>query len=351
MHIIVLGMHRSGTSTVTRLINLMGAHAGHEDDLIAANDENPKGFWERQDVIDCNDALLAHHGCHWHDLSGWPLHGDETDAAPPESLQETMQTILARLDEPAVIKDPRLCHTLPYWLPHLNHPVFVVVHRDPLEVARSLQTRNQMPLFYGLALWEYAIVGVLNAIDPARTIVTHYRDIIERPVSTAGRLYDGLAEAGVSPLHALEAETVTDFIEPALYRSRAEAFSPTELMTGYQARLADDLAHERITCTAPLTFSRHAQEIMGGFAAEYATRMELHTQKEAMDRAMTTVEEQEARISELLEQTHLISHELDELKRYVSTLEPLAHECKAIRQTRWWRLRERLLAAKARLSL
>ena len=46
--LIVLGMHRSGTSGITRLLNLAGAYFGPADIATEPNEENPKGFWERR---------------------------------------------------------------------------------------------------------------------------------------------------------------------------------------------------------------------------------------------------------------------------------------------------------------
>lgn len=50
MQLMVLGMHRSGTSVLTRVLNMMGAYFGPEGIIAATNDENPKGFWERRDA-------------------------------------------------------------------------------------------------------------------------------------------------------------------------------------------------------------------------------------------------------------------------------------------------------------
>ena len=59
MQIIVLGMHRAGTSAVTRLINLMGAYLGPEEQLLPATPDNPKGYWERIDVLQLHEWLLG----------------------------------------------------------------------------------------------------------------------------------------------------------------------------------------------------------------------------------------------------------------------------------------------------
>ena len=63
--LLLLGMHRSGTSAVARALNLCGAWAGKPDDLTGANIENPWGFWERRDVRHICDELLRSMGGDW----------------------------------------------------------------------------------------------------------------------------------------------------------------------------------------------------------------------------------------------------------------------------------------------
>ncbi len=65
MQLLVLGMHRSGTSSVTRLLNLAGTYFGPEGIATDPNDENPKGFWERRDVRAVCDGLLQSGGYNW----------------------------------------------------------------------------------------------------------------------------------------------------------------------------------------------------------------------------------------------------------------------------------------------
>ena len=73
MQLFVLGMHRSGTSAVTSLIEGMGAYTGPASQGIGANDENPKGFFERRDVIDLNASILAASGADWHRVHGFDI--------------------------------------------------------------------------------------------------------------------------------------------------------------------------------------------------------------------------------------------------------------------------------------
>lgn len=55
--ILVLGMHRSGTSAFTRLLNLAGAES--PKNLMEAKTDNVRGFWESEAVCGVNDAFLA----------------------------------------------------------------------------------------------------------------------------------------------------------------------------------------------------------------------------------------------------------------------------------------------------
>jgi hypothetical protein len=54
----VLGMHRSGTSAVTRALNLLGLTVCPPADLIGAHATNPTGHWESRTLVECNNAVL-----------------------------------------------------------------------------------------------------------------------------------------------------------------------------------------------------------------------------------------------------------------------------------------------------
>src|SRR5690606_8625418 len=123
MQLIVLGMHRSGTSMQTRLLNLAGAYFGPEGSNTGANEENPKGFWERRDVRALNDDLLHSAGCDWNCAASFHV-----DKIPPEVLTRFKRAagrIILGMDahRPWVLKEPRFCLLLPLWRPLLEHPV------------------------------------------------------------------------------------------------------------------------------------------------------------------------------------------------------------------------------------
>lgn len=55
--VMVVGMHRSGTSAVTRAANLLGVPLGRADDLYSAED-NPSGHWESRQLRDLDNVTL-----------------------------------------------------------------------------------------------------------------------------------------------------------------------------------------------------------------------------------------------------------------------------------------------------
>ena len=80
MPISIAGMHRSGTSMVSRLLNLCGLYLGPESQLWPPGPDNPEGYWENMHFVEINDRLLAHLDAGW-DLApavcgGWELRSE-----------------------------------------------------------------------------------------------------------------------------------------------------------------------------------------------------------------------------------------------------------------------------------
>jgi hypothetical protein len=155
--IVVLGMHRSGTSCIARMINLCGAAVGRE--VVRANASNKAGHWEPAEGVDINEAILRLSGGAWD--------------APPRTLRTdlrfrwSMKGFLGRLHEAgtAVWKDPRTVLTFPLWKPLLCRYQVVAVFRNPLSVAESLRRREaDFPIERGLALWKVYNENLLRIV-------------------------------------------------------------------------------------------------------------------------------------------------------------------------------------------
>ena len=83
--VFVLGMHRSGTSLLARLLNLLGCKL--PKDLLGANESNPSGHWESLKAIEINDALLRALGRRWDDVRELPAGWMQHEAAAQARLQ------------------------------------------------------------------------------------------------------------------------------------------------------------------------------------------------------------------------------------------------------------------------
>jgi GT2 family glycosyltransferase len=166
---IVTGMHRSGTSALANLIYFSGAFLGNT--LMSAKDENPKGFWENQTVVDLNDRMLHSIGLRW-DLPGIG-HAETVQAYLLETFwQEALAVIEAEFNDAQYIalKDPRFVTLLSFWTVILEHQGYdvsvLVIFRHPEEVANSLKARNGFRTVHSDMLWAQSLRAIVASESP-----------------------------------------------------------------------------------------------------------------------------------------------------------------------------------------
>lgn len=213
MQVIVLGMHRAGTSAVTRLINLMGAYIGPENQFLPATADNPKGYWERIDVLQLHEWLLEQLGADWYLVSN--VNPQQVEAELYALFKQRAQPILQGLEgnRPWIMKDPRLCILLPLWLPLLEAPICVHVVRHPLTTAQSLAKRDGFPLHFGITLWEHHAACSLIASSGLPRFSICYEQLMEKPVAVVKTLYENLKEHGVQGIHLPTEREICGFID------------------------------------------------------------------------------------------------------------------------------------------
>ena len=229
--VVVCGMHRSGTSAVARVVNLLGIPllAG---DLLPADDANPRGYWESEALRRFDDDLLEALG------GSWSLPPAAPDWSRANGLRErARQTFGASLDGEWVWKDPRASVTLPWWRATFGlEPAVVLSHRDPREVATSLARRDGFPAARSFALWERYVRASLAAAAGLPTFVVGYAELLEDPEGTAGRLADWLRGRGFSVAGARPGE-VAAFVDSGLHRSQPAEDSPSPEQQALWARI------------------------------------------------------------------------------------------------------------------
>ena len=220
MQIFILGMHRSGTSAIARVLNLMGAYFGTEGISTGANEENEKGFWERRDVRDLNDTILHTEGCDWDAVADF-----DPSAIAMESLgvyRSSAAKIVHDLDahRPWFLKEPRFCVLFPLWRPTLEVPVCLHIYRNPLEVAHSLKVRNGMPVPVGLALWEVYNTRALHASQGLPRLVVSYLDLLRNAEAVIASVRARLQSIGGYDLRMPGPREVAGFLAEGLYHQR-----------------------------------------------------------------------------------------------------------------------------------
>ena len=190
--VVVMGMHRSGTSAVTGALGALGLHVPRPQDRIDSPTSNPE-HWEIHSIMLHNDEILERFGGSWDAPpalpDGWER-GPELDGlADPSALLAGAYTNPG----PLVWKDPRVCILFPYWRQVLPTPLTaVLVWRSPLAVARSLQQRDGLQLLEGLSLWERYNRSALEALSGCNTYAIEYEGLLADPMGSLGALSDWL---------------------------------------------------------------------------------------------------------------------------------------------------------------
>ncbi len=192
MKIVVLGMHRSGTSVLTGIIGELGFFVGVEDELLDAQKDNPKGFYERKDIVDANNKLLRDNNLEWFLPTG--INNLKTGI---EDFKTSSSEIINKLQSEQsnfVIKDPRLCILFKYWedlLPSEETKI-IIINRNPFEIAQSLLKRNKIDLHHSIALWEFYQNTAISSTQNYQRLVVNYDDLLTNPEQEYHRIIEFL---------------------------------------------------------------------------------------------------------------------------------------------------------------
>ncbi|MEC7932762.1 MAG: hypothetical protein VX218_10810, partial [Pseudomonadota bacterium] len=193
--VMIVAMHRSGTSALSRALNLMGCDMPPR--LIGADQWNSAGYWESKPIKDLNEEMLVSGGGEWSEWQefnpGW-----FKSSAVQRFRDRAIELVGSEFgDSPLfVFKDPRLSILMPFWRSVLEElgiePVAIHPLRNPVEVARSLERRNNFLISKGVLLWlRYTLDGE-RGTRGLRRLFTSYDELLEDPVGLIQRTQDSL---------------------------------------------------------------------------------------------------------------------------------------------------------------
>ena len=143
--LIILGMHRSATSMVSKSI--------HDSGNVFMGDEFIDPYHEDKKFVQLNDEILAMAG------------GNVYNPPPEESIKKVSKFFDKRIERLVKeqmmkaekagyytwgFKDPRTVLTIDLYMPHLDNPQFVCNFRNPHDIALSLYKRDRLPIERGM---------------------------------------------------------------------------------------------------------------------------------------------------------------------------------------------------------
>ena len=189
--ILILGMHRSGTSALARALNLAGVELG--DDLLPPAADNEQGFWEHRRIQFLHDRVYEALGRDWTNVSPLPHRWqDRSDVRPfRDQLRDELRRDFGdhRLWG---VKDPRLCAMLPLWRPLLQQlnvtPRAVIIVRSPAEVAASLAKRDGLSAQRVALLWACSLIDAERNTRGLARSITSFDQLLADGPGTVGRI-------------------------------------------------------------------------------------------------------------------------------------------------------------------
>ncbi len=212
--IVVVGMHRSGTSALSGELNNLGVFMGKRL-FKAQKGVNDKGFWENARLVKINSQLLEAANSDWDDPTGLKC---TSTSFSKSFFDKACRFVQAEYGDAPLwgMKDPRTSMLLPFWDKVFNEvdvkPNIILMIRHPLEVAASLSKRDGFSQQKGLILW-------LNYNFASYQGTSHYPRVI---VDFAALLEDPMAiRAKIAETFSLEFEQQQSFIDKSLRRQGA----------------------------------------------------------------------------------------------------------------------------------
>jgi hypothetical protein len=220
----VLGMHRSGTSALTRVLNLLGVHLGRH--LLKPSRANPKGFWENSRIVACQTELLYVLDSFYDDILPLP-DGWESRPEVQPYVQELSKLVNKEFRGRKLwgFKDPRTCRLLPVWTRVFRDlaldAAFVIAIRDLDGVAQSLSVRNGFSFNHSLLMSiEHNLQSELHTRG-RRRVVVKYDQLMSDWRTQAVRIGRALRIEWPNSCDAIAAQVAT-FLDTGLRHHRGD---------------------------------------------------------------------------------------------------------------------------------
>jgi hypothetical protein len=225
--VVVLGMHRSGTSLLANLLTVLGVDLGEQ--LLGADSNNQAGYYEQTDIFQTQDALLNRLGRGWTGPAGTAPFPERWWALPSvrpfrDRLAAIVSAEVDRADGLWGFKDPRTSRLLPLWheiFEELNlDPVYLLSIRDPAHVVESVVRRDRIPAARVERQWLLHNLDAVRDAGGRLRLVVDYDRWFTQPEEQARAILDALGLRWNGPTGDL-LSGILERIRPDLRHCRA----------------------------------------------------------------------------------------------------------------------------------
>jgi hypothetical protein len=250
--VLVLGMHRSGTSLCSHILSALGVDIASEIGVDLGND---RGHWERWEIVEFHDRILGlfkrDYWGRFHDFAlpvGW-----WADPRVAQIKREIIAFLQQRMGETYFgFKDPRTVRLMPVWHQIFNElklaPRVVLCLRNPAQVARSLYARDGLDPTHGEYRWLVHMIDFYRYTRNLDYCAVEYEEWFNNSATNIEKLRKFLNlpwQQSESDLALL----LSDLVDPDARHDdhgHREASQPLVRALYRLARQADTAAHDEI---------------------------------------------------------------------------------------------------------
>ena len=225
--VIVLGMHRSGTSTTSGILSKLGLELGKS--LMDGNESNPKGFFENYRIMLFNESLLHFLNVNWHNTQVLEdMWWERKDLGPKMAQLKALILDDYSKEGTLLFKDPRLCILLPLYLQVLKElnivPGFLITIRDPCAIAKSLRKRDHFSHHKSFRIWMDHMLRCEKFTREYPRLFVDYSEVLGQPMNVLHRVVKKLSLD--YPITGGLEDQVRNFVEPTLDHSSVNGQIP-----------------------------------------------------------------------------------------------------------------------------
>lgn len=315
--ILVLGMHRSGTSALTKGLEVLGVSLGNElYSAIAGN--NDKGFFEDIETNKLNNEILDFIGMQWDSLTKISKEA-LLERAFPKFKDRAKSLIREKLKKNPIfgLKDPRFCRLLPFWQKIFQsegiETSYIISIRNPLNIASSLSKRDDMDIEKSCYLWLSHLAAAVHNTEDKNRVFVSYDALLENPESQLSRVATKLSLP--SPSAEMLSKYHDSFLDNELRRS---TLGMKDLEESIQAPPIVKSAYYHLLCAAEGQPDSAEESLRKVISESLRILDELNPSFILLDRKLTALKQSKDSLQVVLSTVESLKQQLSESANIIS---------------------------------